>query len=163
METLPAAEAGLTTEPQNRSGYRKVSSPLQRGTWHSRPCRGGCQLSSPFLCCHEHPENKQSLWIPVSPAAKLCLAPPSAGLQLVNGLRGMWDPEHVRQRQETPGNGPRSVFMGTLWQLQPHMLVSISRRSPQGCQGVWGPMVGTRAERAELADTGSTETCISAP
>lgn len=87
---------------------------------------GGCQLSSPFLCCHEHPENKQSLWIPVSPAAKPCPAPPSARLQLVNGLRGMWDPEHVWQRQEMLGNGPRSVFMGSIWQLQPHTLFSIS-------------------------------------
>lgn len=49
-------------------------------------CRAGCQLSSPFLCCCEQPKNKQSSWSPASPAAKPCLAPPSARLQLVNGL-----------------------------------------------------------------------------
>lgn len=116
----------LWLSPRMMSGYGKVLSPLWRGTSHSRCCRVGCQLSSPFLCCHQHPKNKQSLWIPVSPAAKLCPAPPSAGLQLVNGLRGMWDPEHVWQRQEMPGNGPRSVFMVSIWQLQPCTLVSIS-------------------------------------
>lgn len=77
---------GLRLSPGTGSGYGKVSSLLRRGTLHRRRCRGGCQLSSPFLCRREHPENKQSLWIPVSPAEKPCPAPPSAGLQLVNGL-----------------------------------------------------------------------------
>lgn len=47
------------------SVYGKVLSLLQRGT-----CRGGFQLSSPFLCCCEQPKNKQSLWIPASPPGK---------------------------------------------------------------------------------------------
>lgn len=40
----------------------------------------------PLPVLPQTPENKQSLWIPVPPAAELCPAPPSAGLQLVNGL-----------------------------------------------------------------------------
>lgn len=118
-------QEGVWLSPRAGRGYGKVSSLLWRGTLHGG-LRGACQLSSSFLWCHEHPENKQSLWIPVSPAAKLCPAPPSARLQLVNGLRGMWDPEHVWQWQEMPGNRPRSVFIGSIWQLQPCTLVSIS-------------------------------------
>lgn len=46
--------------------------------------------------------------------------------------------------------------MGNIWQLQPHT-------HPWGCQGSWGPTVGTKAKQAELAGTGSTMMCISAP
>lgn len=88
----------------------------------------------PLPLLPQRAENKQSLWIPVPPAAELCPAPPSAGLQLASGMRGMWDPAHVWQRQGTPGSRPGAVLWAAYGSSGPGCW-SPAQRKPAGLLG----------------------------